>query len=263
MRDSGRAAGPWNGLLASIGVLTAIPVARTTRPPRSATLLFAPLVGALIGLAAGGWVLAGRWLFPGTTGALITATVAIAGLGVLTRGLHLDGLADTADGFGPLDGRAAGLAVMRQPDIGPFGVAAMICALLLQCGALARDIALGRGLSCAIVAVLAGRLAMTWAGVPGVPAARPDGLGASVAGSVPRAAAWCLTGLAGTGTLAPAAFGSAAIALRLTAALAAALGAGVILRRLAVRKFGGITGDILGAICELATTIALLGTAIR
>lgn len=254
--------GCWNELLASVGVLTAIPVSRVARQ-RSATLGLAPIVGLLLGVLAGAAVLAGHWLFPGTPGALLTAAVTIAGLGLLTRGLHLDGLADTADGLGPLGDRAAALAAMRRSDIGPFGVAALFFSLLIQCGALSRDITAGRGFSSVIVAVLAGRLAMTWAGVPGVPAARPDGLGASVAESVPRWAAWCGTGLALIGTLAPAALGAAPAAVRLTMALTAGLTAGLLLRRRAVRRFGGITGDILGAICEFATTTALLVTAIR
>jgi adenosylcobinamide-GDP ribazoletransferase len=252
----------WNEMLASIGVLTAIPVARVPQR-RSATLGLAPAVGVLLGLLAGGVVLAGQWLFPGPPGAFLTAAVTIAGLGLLTRGLHLDGLADTADGFGPLRDPAAGLAAMRRSDIGSFGVAALVFTLLVQCAALARDITLGRGFASVLVAVLAGRLAMTWAGVPGVPAARPDGLGAQVAGSVPRSLAWALTGLAVAGTLAPAAFGSGPTVLRLTGALAAGLAAGLLLRWRAVRRFGGITGDILGASCELATAAALLITAIR
>lgn len=254
--------GALNEMLASIGVLTAIPVTRVPRR-RSATLGFAPLVGVLLGLVSAAVVGTAHWLFPGTPGALVTAAVTIAGLGLLTRGLHLDGLADTADGFGPLGDPAAGLAAMRRSDIGAFGVAALSLTLLTQCGALSRDIALGRGVSSVIVAVVAGRLAMTWAGIPGVPAARPSGLGAMVAGSVQRPVAWSFTGLAVIGTLTPAAFGSTVTAFRLTAALAGALVAGLLLRRRAVRRFGGITGDILGAICEVATMAALLITAIR
>ncbi|HEY7147234.1 MAG TPA: adenosylcobinamide-GDP ribazoletransferase [Streptosporangiaceae bacterium] len=249
-------------LLASIGVLTAIPVARQPRR-RAATLGLAPVAGVLLGLLAGGAAAGGHWLFPDSAGALLAAALTIGGLALLTRGLHLDGLADTADGLGPLGGPAAGLAAMRRPDIGPFGVVALVLILVIQCAALARDITLGRGFASVLVAVVAGRLAMTWAGVPGVPAARPDGLGAWVAGSVPRPAALAWTGLAVAGTLAPAAFGAGWTALRLTAALAAALAAGVALRRHAVRRLGGITGDVLGAICELAVLAALLVTAIR
>jgi adenosylcobinamide-GDP ribazoletransferase len=166
----------------------------------------------------------------------------VAGLGLLTWGLHLDGLADTADRFAPLGDPAAGLAANRRSDIGAFGAAALSQTLLIQCGALSRDIALGRGISTVIVAVVAERLAMTWAVVPGVPAARPHGLGASVTGSVPRSAV--------SGTLAPAALGSPVTAVRLTAALAAALAAGLLLRRRAVRRFGGVTRDILGPSTE-------------
>lgn len=252
----------WNEMLASIGVLTAIPVSRAAGR-RSATLGLAPVVGALLGLLAGGSVLAGHWLFPGPAGAILTAALTVALLGLVTRGLHLDGLADTADGFGPLGDPAAGLAVMRRSDIGAFGAAALVLTLLVDCTALARDISAGRGFASVLVAVVAGRLAMTWAGVPGVPAARPDGLGAAVAGSVPPPVAWAFTGAALAGTLAPAVFGAGPLAIRLTGALIAALAASLILRRRAVRRFGGITGDILGACCELAVAAALLVTAIR
>ncbi len=196
-----------NEMLASIGLLTVIPVRRMPRR-RSAALRLAPVVGLLLGLVAGGGAAAGRWLFPGPAGAFLTAALVIALLGLATRGLHLDGLADTADGFGPLGDPAAALAVMRRSDIGAFGVAALAGTLFVQCAALARDIMVGRGFASLLVAVVAGRLAMTWAGLPGVPAARPDGLGASVAGSVSRPAAWTLTGAALLGTLGPAAFGS-------------------------------------------------------
>jgi adenosylcobinamide-GDP ribazoletransferase len=252
----------WNEMLASIGVLTALPVSSLPHR-RSATLGLAPVVGVLLGLLAGGTALAGRWLFPGTAGAVLAAALTIAVLGLATRGLHLDGLADTADGFGPLGDPATGLAVMRRSDLGAFGAAVLVLTLLADCAALARDITLGRGFASVLVAVVAGRLAMTWAGIPGVPAARPDGLGASVAGSVPRPVAWALTGAALAGPLAPAAFGAGQLAVRLTGALIAGLGAGLLLRQRAVRRFGGITGDILGACCELAMAAALLVTAIR
>jgi adenosylcobinamide-GDP ribazoletransferase len=107
-----------------------------------------------------------------------------------------------------------------------------------------------------LVAAATGRLAITWACQAGVPAARQDGLGALVAGTVSRRAALggsilvaavaaVGTGLAGSG------------ALRGPFAVLAGLGAGWALVGHCVRRFGGVTGDVLGAASEVATTVAL------
>ena len=73
---------------------------------------------------------------------------------------------------------------MRRSDIGPFGVAALVLTLLLQVTALSQADALGRGVTSVIAAAMTGRLALTWACRRGVPAARSEGLGALVAGTV-------------------------------------------------------------------------------
>src|SRR3954462_2163107 len=130
----------------------------------------APLVGALLGA-----VLAA--LLAGLTAAgaprLLAAGVTVAAGALLTRGLHLDGLADTVDALGSYRRGAEALAVMKKQDIGPFGVAAITLTLLLQTAAVA---ALSPWLL--IPALAAGRLAITLACRRGVPSARPAGLGA-------------------------------------------------------------------------------------
>jgi adenosylcobinamide-GDP ribazoletransferase len=170
---------------------------------------------------------------------------------LITRGLHLDGLADTVDALGSYRRGPEALEIMRKPDIGPFGVAAIALTLLVQAAAITP---VG-----AVLAWTAGRLAVPIACRRGVPAARPEGLGALVAGTVPApaaaglaiavavAAAWAVPGRPWQGP----------------AAVAAALLAVVVLVRHAVRRFGGITGDVLGAGVELATTITLVGLAIE
>lgn len=247
---------------AAIALFTAVPVgAALPAAAIRAALRWCPLAGALVAAVGCAVAAAGHRLYPGALGAALTAAVALAAVAVLTRGLHLDGLADTADGLGPLADRNRALAVMRQPDVGAFGVATLVLALLIQVAALGRALELGRGLPVLAVAVLVGRLAMLRAGLPGIPAARPDGLGATVAGTVPAA----LLVAAGAGlaaaAAAPALVGHPGLAGHLLVGIPAGLAAAELLLRRAVRVLGGVTGDVFGAVGELATTAALLAAA--
>jgi adenosylcobinamide-GDP ribazoletransferase len=250
----------WTGLRLAMTLLTAVPVPRRDRaaadrsPDRRtarAAMYWAPVVGlALGGVAAG--VVAGCQR--GHTGSLLAAVLAIAVLAALTRALHLDGLADTADGLGSRQPADRALAVMARSDIGPFGVVTLVLTLLIQVSALARAEQIGRGPLAVLVAAVAARLAITIACRRGVPAARPDGLGALFAGTVRPAAAAALT---------VAALGAAvAIGWIYAVAVAAGLACSVLLTALATRRFGGITGDVLGAAAEIATAACLIVTAI-
>jgi adenosylcobinamide-GDP ribazoletransferase len=245
--------------LAAIALFTAIPVRRAL-PPRAfgAALRWCPLSGLLVAGVAVGVAAGADGLYRGGLGAALAATIALAAIALLTRGLHLDGLADTADGLGPLADRSRALTVMKQPDVGAFGVASLVLVLLLQVCALGRALELHRGLPVLAVSVLVGRLAMLRAGLPGIPAARPDGLGAGVAGTVPR---WLLTatcaGLAAAAA-APALLGHPSLAGHLLLAIPVGLGAAELLLRRAVRVLGGVTGDVFGAVSEIATAAALL-----
>jgi adenosylcobinamide-GDP ribazoletransferase len=253
---------PLRELLASLGALTVVPVA--VMPTRRWSVLgFAPVVGLLLGGVAAGVVVGGHLLFPGIAGALLTAALTIGTLALLTRGLHLDGLADTADGLGKRGPAEASLAVMRRADIGPFGIATVVIVLLADVSALGRDVAAGRGALAVLVAVTCGRLALLQAGVAGIPAARTDGLGAWVAESVPRAAAWSITGSVLLASLIPAALGDLTSSARAVAAVTVGCAAATALRRRSVRRFRGITGDVLGATAEVATCAALVVTAVR
>ncbi len=112
---------------------------------------------------------------------LLGATLAIGVLALLTGGLHLDGLADTADGLGSRRPRDEALAIMRRSDIGPFGVVALLFAVGVQVTGLAAVQPGWPGAAALAVAVVTGRVAVVLAA--GSPAARPDGFGALVAGS--------------------------------------------------------------------------------
>ncbi|MGC9544293.1 adenosylcobinamide-GDP ribazoletransferase [Streptomyces sp. UG1] len=248
-----------HGLRFAFGTLSVLPVkvSRWDRETARGGMLCAPLVGAVLGCAAAASAL--FLLFLGT-GPLLAAVAAAAVPAVLTRGLHLDGLADTADGLG--SGRPAedALRIMKQSDIGPFGVITLVLVLLAQIAALARlyDGSWARGALATVVAAVAARLALTLAARTGVPAARPEGLGAAVAGVVPVpgavAVALAVTGVAAA---AGALLGTDDLA-RTALAVLAALAAAEVLLRHCVRRFGGVTGDVFGGLAETAATTALV-----
>ena len=267
-----------DALRLAVGTLTVVPVP----PPRRVdarvargAMLLAPAVGLVLGVLAAAVLVAVRFvagppesMARSASGApqvlaadLLAAVVAVGVLALLTRGLHLDGLADTADGLGSGRRGPDALAVMRRSDVGPMGVVTLVLVLAVQVAALTVSATAHHGTLAVVVAVATGRLALVWATVRGVPAARTDGLGAAVAGVVPlwAAVAWTLVLAAGAAALAwvDDDRSTALVVLAPVAVLAGAAAAGLLLRR-AVGRFGGITGDVLGACVEMATAAALL-----
>jgi len=239
-----------DGLRLALTTFTVAPVraGRVDRATAGTAMAVAPLIGAALGAVLGTVLLA-------SVPRLLAGVLVVALAALLTRGLHLDGLADTVDALGSYRSREAALDVMRRPDIGPFGVVALVVTLLAQASALS---AVPSPVVAVAVAMATGRLAAVWACRRGVPAARPDGLGALVAGTV------------GAPTLA---LNTAAVALLAVvavpgrpwqgpAAVAAALAIALLVTYHAVRRFGGITGDVLGALVEIGTTVALFGLAV-
>ena len=257
-----------DGLRLAWGTLTAIPGPAPSRVD-GAVAGVAMSIGWLVVLpvtlacAALGWGLDLLGVPATAAGLVVVGLLALA-----TRAIHADGLADTADGLGSGRAREKALEIMRRGDVGPMGVLAVVLVYGLQ-GALVGDL-LGRpgGWVLAGAALAAGRLALAHACSRGVPAARTEGLGMGVAGSVPR---WLGTVLTLVLFLA---------GMVLTDLLAGWFGAGLdrnawawglvagtflsgSVLALAVRKLGGITGDVLGATVELMSLGILLGLAIR
>ncbi|HEY8043808.1 MAG TPA: adenosylcobinamide-GDP ribazoletransferase [Streptosporangiaceae bacterium] len=215
-----------------------------------------PVLGAGLGLAgAGAMVLVAAGA--GTPERqLLGAALAMMLLALLTGGLHLDGLADTADGLGSRRPADQALEIMRRSDAGPFGVAALVLVLLIQVCALA---SLPRGQAAAglVLATVTSRVGVVLA--TGSPSARPSGFGALVAGrtsAAGRAASMVL--LLAAVVAAGLALGGLPAAARGVLAAAAGLGVAAVLRRVARRRLGGLTGDVFGAIIELSTATVLL-----
>ncbi|MEU9595007.1 adenosylcobinamide-GDP ribazoletransferase [Streptomyces sp. NPDC048193] len=248
-----------HGLRFAFGTLTVLPV-RVTRWDRGAArggMLCAPLAGLVVGAAAAATGLVLLLLEAGTPLAAI-ATAAVPA--VLTRGLHLDGLADTADGLGSGKPAEDALRIMKQSDIGPFGVIALVFVLLAQVAALtqAYDDSWARGALAAVVSATAARLALTLAARAGVPAARPEGLGAAVAGVVPAGGALAAAVAVTAAGAAAGAFLGTHDALRTALAVLCAVAVAELLLRHCVRRFGGVTGDVFGGVAETAATAALV-----
>lgn len=227
-------------------MLTRLPVGRLADPvPSLAEAAWAyPLVGLIVGAA--GWAAQAAVLALGLAPDP-AALIAVAVMALLTGGLHLDGLADLADGLGGGRDRAHALEIMRDSRIGTYGAVALILAIGLQGAALAQ-FAAGAPLLAFLLTGVASRLAMT-ATLHLLPQARADGLGKSAGGT-------------GRGTLLPGALVCAGLTVALGAAGLIAVAAATVMAALvawrAMRRLGGQTGDVLGAVQMIAETACLL-----
>jgi len=207
-----------------------------------------PLVGAGIGLGAGLVFALAHAVLPPLAAALLAV---LAGV-LLTGALHEDGLADTADGLGARGGREQRLEVMRDSRSGAYGVLALVFGIGLRAAALAAAPSALAGLG-ALVAAAAWSRALIPASMQIMPPARADGLGAGA--GLPDATIAATAAMLGI-ALALAGLGLAA-PLAVLAALAAAWGVVVLARR----QLGGFTGDVLGAIQQVAEAAVLLAAA--
>jgi adenosylcobinamide-GDP ribazoletransferase len=197
-----------------------------------------PVVGLLLGAVLAGASLLLAWAVPP-----LVAAVLLVGLWAgLTGGLHLDGLADAADGLGGGFSRAEALAIMRDARTGAFGVVAIVLVLAAKGAALASlpPELRWRGL---VVAPTLGRLAPLVLARACAPA-RADGAGHAFVRTVAGRA------------LAPAAAVALGVAVMLFGAWGVLLVAGVVAAAAAFAwylrgRLGGVTGDCLGAMVEL------------
>jgi adenosylcobinamide-GDP ribazoletransferase len=234
----------------ALAFLTVVPVrtgdVEVAADDLAASRLAYPVIGLGIGLvlAAVSWGLARSGVGPG-----VSAFVLVAAGTALTGALHLDGLADTADGLFLWGDRARRLAVMRDPNVGSYGVAAVVLVVLGKYAALSGLAGPARGWAVIGAAVVSRSLVLVSAGTAGY--ARPEGTGRILV------EATTLRDAAGAGVLALIAGAVVAGGAGLLAAvLAIGLACGVT--GLARARLGGVTGDTLGAVVETGELVVLL-----
>lgn len=234
--------------IAALRFFTIIPIPGnrgTSEESLSGSLNYFSLVGTAIGLvmAAGGWL---AWqFFPPWVAAVISVFLLLA----VSGGLHLDGLADSADGFFSARPKERVLEIMRDSHIGVMGVIAIVMVLLMKSVCLA-NMSAGRAVAALFLMPLAGRSVMVFS-MAFLPYVRKDGgIGTLFykdlavlrqatlwTGAIFYAGAWYAAGLAGI------------------VAGAAALFAVLIFALYCRHKIGGATGDTLGASCEIAEVL--------
>jgi adenosylcobinamide-GDP ribazoletransferase len=234
----------------ALAFLTRLPV-RPRRPWQGADLAASVAMFPLVGLLVGGL---GALAYAAATAlGLPPLPAAVLALGVLvgaTGGLHEDGLADLADGLGGAT-RARRLEIMRDPRVGSFGVIALALALAARASALAALTAPAE-VGAAMIAAAALSRALLPPLMLILPQARAEGLAAAAGRPHPArvAAAVAIALLIGLLLLPPP-------VVVIAGAAAALAGAGIAL--LARRRLGGMTGDVLGAIQQLAEIGFLFG----
>lgn len=203
------------------------------RAPSPAALPWFPVVGALLGFLVGAVWWAGTGIWSPAIGAALAVVADLA----LTGMLHVDGLADSADGLLPHHGSVERrLEVMSQPDVGAYGIAVTVGVLLVRFAALSSMHP--RPLLCALV----------WGATRGVAAVVIPRVRYARAFGLPSAFAGATSGIALVLT----------VLVALSVPSAVALLAALAVVAFGIRRVGGYTGDVLGAAIVLGETVGLL-----
>ncbi|WP_067844278.1 adenosylcobinamide-GDP ribazoletransferase [Nocardia lijiangensis] len=242
------------GIRLAVSWLTVLPVRgpeEVDRAAASRAIALAPVVGVLLGAGAAAllWALTGAG-----ASAPLAGLVTVAALALLTRGMHLDGLSDAMDGLGSYGPPERARQIMKSGGVGPFGAAALIFAIGVQSFAFAALADAGRWFAVAL-AVATGRVVVVLACRRGVPAAPGTAFGALVSDTQSPliGAGWVVVAL-----------GCAVLAVPEhpwlgPVAVAVSVGIATLAIRHMVRRFGGLSGDVLGAGIEISVTVAAAG----
>lgn len=224
--------------------LTVLPLRVDDVDERAAgrAIAWTPVVGVVIGAFVVGVL---KLLAISNISALVAGFLVVGVVALSTRGMHLDGLADVADGLGCYGPPERALKVMKDGGSGPFGVVSLIVVLGAQAAALPHA-----QWGVVLLAFATSRAAFGICCMRGVPAARPEGLGALVAGTQHP--------LMVIGTWVVLAAAAIPLGWRAVAAVVVAFALVWSLVKHTGKRFGGITGDVLGAAAEIALLAVLV-----
>ncbi len=239
------------GFVTALRTLTILPIPGKETDRMADALSWFPVVGCLLAgilwaLASGLHHLTGGW----NEG---SAAVVLSASAILTRGLHLDGLADWADGFGGGNSREATLTIMKDPRAGAFGVVALVLVLVAKWAAFSRLIEIG-AFHWVIPAIVVSRMAMVELAVC-LPYARSEGGTAAPFVNGARTSHRFISLI--TSLVLVLVWGGMAGVILMAAGWAACRILGLWFRR----RVGGLTGDLLGACSELIETGLLVSGA--
>lgn len=224
--------------------LTVLPlrVDNVDRDAARRAIAYTPIVGLLLGAFVAGVL---KLLAISNISALVAGFLAVGVVALSTRGMHLDGLADTADGLGCYGPPERALQVMKDGGAGPFGVVTLIVVLGAQAAALPHA-----DWGVVLLAFATSRAAFGVCCMRNVPAARPEGLGALVAGTQHP--------MLVIGTWVVLAVAAVPLGVRAVVAVVVAFALVWGLVKHTGKRFGGITGDVLGAAAEIALLAVLV-----
>jgi adenosylcobinamide-GDP ribazoletransferase len=235
-------------LLAAMRFLTIVPLPGTWGTGEDDLARSVPWF-PVIGLMFGGIAAALAWGLSGVAPPMVTAALTVVVLLCFSGCLHMDGLADTADGLLSSRPRERILEIMKDSHTGAMGVIAIVCVLLLKFASLA-SLPADRVWAAVLLMPLAGRCAIV-IHMAILPYARPDGLGAIFYRRPSRlAAVWaaCVLAVVAWSVLGPRGLIVWAVCMVMTLAISAYV----------YRKIGGATGDTFGAVCELIEIVPAL-----
>ncbi len=214
-------------------------------PPVGHAVPWFPVVGSIVGCAAGGVYVGCLELMNSAPAAAVSVTFAV----LLTGAFHLDGLGDVADALAGGSTPERRLEIMKDSRLGTYGVAALVLALVLQVTSLA-SLGAAQGWAALVVAHSVGRSSALWVMLLASPA-RAEGLGVDYVRDLRSGPTWAggLVGVVAAGLLfGP--WGALAIAVAVVAA--------AVVSRMARRAVGGFTGDVLGTVEQVVEVTTLV-----
>jgi adenosylcobinamide-GDP ribazoletransferase len=233
------------GLLGAIQFLTRVPVRLASPASPADTVPWYPVVGALIGLTVGATAAGLSELVPDAVNGAVAVLVGV----VLTGALHEDGLADLADAVAGGATVEERMRILKDPAHGSYGVAALSGSIVLRIACIA-TLAPAAAVAAAVAAHAIARAVMVGTLLVARPA-NARGLGAETAAAVDRRrVAYGITAGLAVATLAAGWWVGPVVAVSIAVATAVVV--------LAVRRLGGITGDVLGAVEQVAECAALV-----